>query len=142
MQWIIALLVVGGALWWIVADTNNPDDPGRLKIEVASLRSSAAEALKLIEQIEAGRLTNHFFQVETSLLHEKAGSVLKKIRSTPPQPGLEEKYRQASDLADQAEAALNRLSAAADSKEIRQGTSAKLQEVLRLAAGLEKSLQQ
>lgn len=56
MQALIALLLVGGGLFWAAAESGKPLGPGELKVEAGDLRSYLAEAMMIADQAAADAL--------------------------------------------------------------------------------------
>jgi hypothetical protein len=142
MQAVIALLIVGGAVWWVVFKALKPAGPDDLKVEVGDLRSYISEAERIIEQAKAGKLTANFFQTEVELLRDKVGTTVENIVAEKPQSGLEAKFTEARRLAEMGRDGLGRLQPLFNQPQQMEDEKAKLEQIFRQAVALEKSLLQ
>lgn len=90
-----------GLVAWMVYAEMKPLNRNELKIEVASLRSLAADGRLLGEQTLAGRTTKTFFGTENYLLHDKVATTRQGLDSDSVESGLEGQLSQARQLAAQ-----------------------------------------
>jgi len=141
MQAVIALLVVGGAVFWVVAEASRAPNAKDLKVEAGDLRSYAAEAMKLVEQAEAGHLTTVFYQQEAAMLRQKLVAMTERLGSARPQPGTEDKFGRAKALAETAAREVGGLPSSLSNVAAMEGAKAKLAEIYGQADALEKSLE-
>ncbi|HWQ36673.1 MAG TPA: hypothetical protein VNQ79_27830 [Blastocatellia bacterium] len=140
IQAIIALLMAGGLVFWLVAEAGKPAGTKKLKVATGDLRSIASEAVMLIDQAEAGRLTANFFRIESSLLSEKAASTAQSAATSRPQAGLEGLFAQTAGMAQQAANELHGLSSSFGNREVMESAKKKLAEIKQQALRLEESL--
>src|ERR1051325_904093 len=101
MQAAAVILLVLLVLAWFVRAETKARDRDELKIEVADLRSTAAEARLLSEQTVSGRIPRPFFETEIYLLTDKTQAAKQALDSAAVDAGLETKLSQARQLAGQ-----------------------------------------
>jgi hypothetical protein len=105
----VALLLICGAIAVLIRAETKPLGQSELKMAAARLRSLTSAGRQLTEQYLAGQITGPFFETQSSLLQEKAGSERKSLDSADPEKGLELKHWQARHLAKQVGDVLNRI---------------------------------
>lgn len=141
MQGIIASLIVGGAIWWIVVENIQTAGPDDLRIEVGKLRSYVSEAERMTEQVQSGSLTANFFQVEIEMLRAKTDGVLTSIDSLRPPSALSEKFVESHQLGERSRDELVKLACFYDQPQRMGEEKARLDEIFHQILAVEKSLQ-
>jgi hypothetical protein len=136
------IVVILGLIAWLVRAETKPLDQNELKIEVGNLRSFAAEAGLLAEQVLSTKITQTFFQTQTYLLHEKTESLKSSLDTAKIQPGLEEKHWQSRQLTGQLKSALESLSVSFANAEEMNRASSNLKTLSSELKQLEESLKQ
>ena len=137
----LALLVLLLVAWLIHAETK-PLNRDELKIEVAGLRSTAAEARLLAGQTLSARTTRPFFETETYLLNDKTQTAKQALDSAAVEAGLDAKLLQARQLAGELQNECQKLSGSfANSAELNRAKDSLEQLTSRLKE-LEESLKQ
>ena len=135
---LLALLLVA----WLVHAETKPLNRDELKIEVAGLRSTAAEARLLTEQTLATRTTRPFFETESYLLNDKTQTAKQVLDSAKVESGLEAKHLQARQLAAELQNECEKLSGSfTNSAEMNRSKNSLEQLTTRLKE-LEESLKQ
>ena len=135
---LLALLLVA----WLVHAETKPLNRDELKIEVAGLRSTAAEARLLTEQTLATRTTRPFFETESYLLNDKTQTAKQALDSAKVESGLEAKHLQARQLAAELQNECEKLSGSfTNSAEMNRSKNSLEQLTTRLKE-LEESLKQ
>jgi hypothetical protein len=133
---LLALLLLA----WLVHAETKPLNRDELKIEVAGLRSTAAEARLLAEQTLATHTTRPFFETETYLLNDKTKTAKQALDSAKVESGLEAKHLQARQLAGELQNECEKLSGSfANSAEMNRSKNSLEQLTTRLKE-LEESL--
>src|SRR6185436_3954968 len=127
---------------WLVHAETKPLNRDELKIEVAGLRSTSAEARLLAEQTLATRTTRPFFETETYLLNDKTQTAKQALDSAEVESGLEAKHLQSRQLAGELQNECQKLSGSfANSAEMNRSKISLEQLTTRLKQ-LEESLKQ
>src|ERR1051325_9128632 len=99
LQAAVIILIGGGLGFRLVAEINQSLGVTDLMIDVAELRSDAAESRLIAEQALSGRLTATYFQTQLSMLRDGAESITRSLSSAEPQAGLEGSLFQARGVA-------------------------------------------
>jgi hypothetical protein len=86
---VAAGLLLAGAVATVLGTRHKSLSPAQLAIQVGELRSSAAEAALVAEQLDAGRLNPRFTRTHVDLLLKDVRDGTKSLDEAQPQQGLE-----------------------------------------------------
>jgi len=111
MEAAVLALVVAGAAYSAYAALTTSLDRKHLRIQVADLRSFAAEGKRVSDELAADALPSTFVRTQTELLAAKAADSEKAISSAQPQPETAGAAVRATRIAAEIESLFRRLGA-------------------------------
>ena len=143
--WLQAAILVSiliGAAIWIISAKEKASGQESLRIEIAGLRSQAAEGQFLAEQAIQDKATTIFLHTQATQLQKNVQSVLKGLETMKVEPGLEAKTAQAKELAARLNTALLNLTNSFGNQQQTNDVKNELMNLFSQLSDLENSLKQ